>query len=75
MMYACMYVCTYGGRLLFKYITCIVCLYEESDAYGEFSNFAIYPIIIHNVIWHTSEHYFQAMACPHDPDYQENENS
>ena len=30
--------------------------YKESDAYGEFSNFARYPIVIHNVIWFTSEH-------------------
>lgn len=45
--------------------------YRESDAYGEFSNFARYPIIIDNVLWHTSEHYFQAMKFPHDPDYQE----
>ena len=45
--------------------------YKESDAYGEFSNFARYPIVIHNVIWHTSEHYFQAMKFPHDPEYQE----
>ena len=45
--------------------------YRESDAYGEFSNFARYPIVIHDVIWHTSEHYFQAMKFPHDPDYQE----
>lgn len=44
--------------------------YRESDAYGEFSNFARYPIIIDNVLWHTSEHYFQAMKFPHDPDYQ-----
>ena len=45
--------------------------YRKSDAYGEFSNFARYPIIIDNVLWHTSEHYFQAMKFPHDPDYQE----
>ncbi|MFM7985942.1 MAG: hypothetical protein ACKPKO_42165, partial [Candidatus Fonsibacter sp.] len=25
--------------------------YKESDAYGEFSNFARYPIVIDNVIW------------------------
>ena len=25
-------------------------LYKESDAYGEFSNFARYPIVIHDVI-------------------------
>ncbi|MFM7983287.1 MAG: NADAR family protein [Candidatus Fonsibacter sp.] len=45
--------------------------YKESDVYGEFSNFARYPIVIEDVIWHTSEHYFQAMKFPHDRDYQE----
>ena len=45
--------------------------YKESDAYGEFSNFARYPVEIHNVIWYTSEHYFQAMKFPHDPEYQD----
>ena len=45
--------------------------YKESDAYGEFSNFARYPVEIHDVIWFTSEHYFQAMKFPHDPEYQE----
>ena len=45
--------------------------YKESDAYGEFSNFARYPVEMHNVIWYTSEHYFQAMKFPHDPEYQE----
>ena len=46
--------------------------YKESDAYGEFSNFARYPVEIHDVIWYTTEHYFQAMKLPHDPEYQEN---
>ena len=45
--------------------------HKESDAYGEFSNFARYPIEIHYVIWYTTEHYFQAMKFPHDPEYQE----
>ena len=45
--------------------------YKESDAYGTFSNFARYPIVIHDVIWYTTEHYFQAMKFPHDPEYQE----
>ena len=35
------------------------------------SNFAMYPIVIHDVIWYTSEHHFQAMKFPHDPEYQE----
>ena len=45
--------------------------YRESDAYGEFSNFARYPRVIHDVIWYTPEHYFQAMKFSHDPEYQE----
>ncbi|MFM7859308.1 MAG: Swarming motility protein YbiA, partial [Flammeovirgaceae bacterium] len=44
--------------------------YTESDAYGEFSNFARYPIVIDDVLWYTSEHYFQAMKCPHYREYQ-----
>ena len=45
--------------------------YKESDAYGEFSNFARYPIVTDDVLWYSSEHYFQAMKFPHDRDYQE----
>lgn len=35
--------------------------YSVSDEYGEFSNFAGYPIKIGKKEWPTSEHYFQAM--------------
>ena len=45
--------------------------YKESDAYGEFSNFARYPIVIVDFIWYSSEHYFQDMKFPHDREYQE----
>ena len=38
---------------------------------ARFSNFARYPIVIHYVIWYTSEHYVQAMKFPHDPEYQQ----
>lgn len=34
--------------------------YSVSDEYGEFSNFAPYPISIDGRRWPTSEHYFQA---------------
>ena len=37
-----------------------VSFYSTSDEYGEFSNFAPYPISIDGEIWNTSEHYFQA---------------
>lgn len=35
--------------------------YSTADEYGEFSNFAAYPIKIGNSSWPTTEHYFQAM--------------
>lgn len=34
--------------------------YSVSDAYGEFSNFAAFPIALGGARWPTSEHYFQA---------------
>lgn len=34
--------------------------YSESALYGEFSNFARYPIKLGGKVWQTSEHYFQA---------------
>lgn len=34
--------------------------YRVSDDYGEFSNFALYPIQLKGKTWPTSEHYFQA---------------
>lgn len=34
--------------------------YRTSDAFGEFSNFAAFPIVVDGLTWPTSEHYFQA---------------
>ena len=34
--------------------------YRVTDEYGEFSNFAGYPITVKKKRWPTSEHYFQA---------------
>ena len=34
--------------------------YSVKDAYGEFSNFSLYPIVVDGVNWATSEHYYQA---------------
>jgi ribA/ribD-fused uncharacterized protein len=34
--------------------------YSTSEAFGEFSNFAEYPIEMDGVKWPTTEHYFQA---------------
>ena len=35
--------------------------YSTADEYGEFSNFAGFPIKIGKKMWPTTEHYFQAM--------------
>jgi N-glycosidase YbiA len=42
-------------------ITDPIKFYSVSDQYGEFSNFAEYPIMVDGKRWPTSEHYFQAM--------------
>jgi len=34
--------------------------YKTGDPYGEFSNFAAFPILIGGKVWNTSEHFFQA---------------
>ncbi len=34
--------------------------YKTKEPYGEFSNFARFPIIVDGVVWPTSEHYYQA---------------
>lgn len=34
--------------------------YSVNDEFGEFSNFALYEIVIRKQKWATSEHYFQA---------------
>jgi len=38
----------------------IIRFYSVNDEYGEFSNFAAYPISLQGKRWPTSEHYFQA---------------
>ncbi len=37
-----------------------ITFYSENQEWGEFSNFALYPIKLDGKIWPTSEHYFQA---------------
>lgn len=37
-----------------------IAFYSETDDYGEFSNFARYPIRLKGKTWSTTEHYFQA---------------
>lgn len=38
----------------------VINFYSVSDEYGEFSNFAPYPIRLDDKLWPTSENYFQA---------------
>lgn len=38
----------------------VILFYRQGDAYGEFSNFADFPVEIDGKIWPTTEHYFQA---------------
>lgn len=38
----------------------VIKFYRTGDAYGEFSNFAAFPIQLKGVEWPTTEHYFQA---------------
>lgn len=38
--------------------------YRIGDAFGEFSNFAAYPIELKGKTWPTTEHYFQAQKFP-----------
>jgi len=43
--------------------------YRTTDKFGEFSNFAAFPIRLKDVEWPTSEHYFQAQkfaGTPHE---------
>ena len=44
--------------------------YSTGDGYGEFSNFAPFPITLDGKRWPTSEHYFQAQKFD-DEDYRE----
>ena len=41
--------------------------YKVKDPYGELSNFAPYPIVVDEVRWPTSEHYFQAQKFAGHP--------
>ena len=44
--------------------------YSTQDEFGEFSNFAHFPIKLDGKMWHTTEHYFQAQKFT-DKQYQE----
>ena len=45
-----------------------ILFYRTGDPYGEFSNFAAYPITIDGRVWPTSEHFFQAQKFTRDED-------
>jgi ribA/ribD-fused uncharacterized protein len=49
----------------------VINFYSVSDEYGEFSNFAPYPIRLNNKLWPTSEHYFQAQKFRDDAHQEE----
>lgn len=51
-------------------MTSIISFYSVGDEYGEFSNFAAYPILLREKRWPTSEHFFQAQKFA-DPKAQE----
>lgn len=44
--------------------------YSVNEQWGEFSNFALYPIKLDGKLWPTTEHYFQAQKII-DATYQE----
>ncbi len=44
--------------------------YSETGKYGEFSNFAFFPLRIKNKTWNTTEHYYQAQKFENEA-YQE----
>jgi N-glycosidase YbiA len=48
-----------------------VLFYATGDPYGEFSNFAPFPIRLKDRVWPTSEHYFQAQKFAGTRDEEE----
>jgi len=49
----------------------VINFYSVSDEYGDFSNFAKFPIKLKGKTWLTSEHYFQAMKFEPSKDKEE----
>jgi ribA/ribD-fused uncharacterized protein len=45
----------------------VINFYHLDEPYGEFSNFARYPVTIDGLTWPTSEHYFQAQKFAGTP--------
>lgn len=48
----------------------VINFYSVGDDFGEFSNFAAYPITLKGKRWPTSEHYFQAQKFE-EPEHRE----
>ena len=48
----------------------ILDFYSVKDLYGEFSNFALFPILVDGLSWSSSEHYYQAQKFL-DPELKE----
>lgn len=48
----------------------VVNFYSVGDSFGEFSNFAPFPITLDGTRWPTTEHYFQAQKFD-NPEYRE----
>lgn len=44
----------------------VINFYSTADEYGEFSNFAPYPVRLGGKVWPTTEHYFQAQKFQDD---------
>src|SRR5262245_38455252 len=49
----------------------VIHFYLTGEPYGEFSNFAPYPILMKGTTWPTSEHYFQAQKFVGTPREEE----
>ena len=50
----------YPATPLEDYNNVLLDFYSVRDPYGEFSNFALFPVVIDELEWPTSEHYYQA---------------
>ncbi len=59
-----------AGRPSLSLARGVIAFYSVNEEYGDFSNFAPYPITIDGLRWPSSEHYFQAqkMVEPKDRD-------
>lgn len=50
----------YPRTPIINYQDPILDFYSVKTGYGEFSNFALFPIVVEGLIWPSSEHYYQA---------------